>query len=370
MITRWLIAVSTIAACTDYRQIVLSVDTTAGVPCDIDRLRVVATSSATTTTFERSLEGERLPVQIALLDDTPDGMFTLDLFGMQGETAWTRTTGPLQFAGREDTVPVLLKPRCTAEEPCELPDSMGSAPVRSRCGPRVTRYLRTTPIEGHLNACDSPEAVRVAASDTSGPIRLDALDDDLPGFGFQFYGRTVHRIWVHREGYMSFARENPDPLGDRVPAPLDSDLTGGGLPPPPRSIMAFWDKLKLGESSEICHALEGVPGNQLLRVTWSQVCLTAACTSDNVSFTITLDQASQGILLTYGDTISGSARALGSEATVGLVDEAARCDALACDRDTGLCSDGATPCGYSQVFTRTAQSPEVADVLFLPVDDD
>ena len=62
MSSRWFVTGSlALVACTSPRQLVLSIDTTAGVPCDIDRIRIVATSLKTTT-FERSLVGAHLPV--------------------------------------------------------------------------------------------------------------------------------------------------------------------------------------------------------------------------------------------------------------------------------------------------------------------
>jgi len=54
MTRRWSIALGlAVAACTDVRQIALSIDTTAGVPCDVDRVRIRATSSS--VTFIRSV---------------------------------------------------------------------------------------------------------------------------------------------------------------------------------------------------------------------------------------------------------------------------------------------------------------------------
>jgi hypothetical protein len=370
MIARCYLTVSLVlAACTDYRQLVLSIDTTAGVPCDIDRVQIRATSAVATTTFERSLRGARLPLEIALLDDTRDGQLTLDVVGLQGGLELMYATGMVQFAGAEVTVPVLLDPGCTKDISCGLsgPES-GPGAARLQCGSNVTRYKISPTTEGFQDVCGLPGAERVLVDGGRGPVRPAALESALPSFGFQFYGRPLQQVWIHREGFVSFAHDNPDPLGDLDPAPLDDDITGKGLPPPPQSVMAFWDALTLGPRSQVCYLLEGTPGTQVLRVTWSGVCLAESCVTDDLNITLTLEEASQSIVLTYGTMIAGTVeRAQGSNATVGLVNRAIGCAASACSSESGLCSDGVTPCGYSQVFSQVRQQGGVQNRLFTPI---
>jgi hypothetical protein len=99
-------------------------------------------------------------------------------------------------------------------------------------------------------------------------------------------------------------------------------------------------------------------------------CLTETCTTDNLNFTITLDQASQTIMLAYGDMVAGSPdRARGTTATVGLVGDAIRCAASECSVDTGFCKDGVTSCGFLQVFSSTTQPEGLQNVLFAPIVD-
>lgn len=379
MTSNWIVAVSLVlAGCTEVRQIVLSIDTTAGVPCDIDGVRIRATSSAATTTFERSLRDSRLPVTITLLDDTPDGGFALEVIGLKDDAEVMVAAGNVQFSGREVQVPVLLEPRCVAGgPPCALsePAPGGPSAVTSRfkCGPPVSAYGIRSATETFQDACSASGSHigKVLIDGSRGPVLLNDLESVLPGFNFQFYGRPIHQIWVHRDGFISFARQNPDPGGDLDPGPFDRELLGIGTPPPPQSVMVLWDKLALREGIGVCYDFRDDPGNQLLRVTWGHACLTNnECTTDDLNFTITLNENGQTIMFTYGTMRAGSPdRARGATATVGLVNEANGCPVSDCALDTGLCADGVTPCDYSQVFSSTVQNGGIANVLFTPIPD-
>jgi hypothetical protein len=372
MTPRWPLAVLALAACTDVRQIVLSIDTTAGVPCDIDAVRIRATSSAATTVFERSLS-EGLPLSITLLDDTPDGAFTLEVAGVKGDVEVMSATGSLQFAARDVTVPVVLYPGCApGAPPCELSPEGAAVTARYQCGPDVARYGARATLETFQDACSASGQFtgRVLTDGSRGPVRLDELAAVLPDLGFQFFGKPIQQVWVHRDGYIAFSRERPDPGGNLEPGPLDRDFARAGPPPPPRSVLAFWDRLSLRVPVGVCYDFRGDSGTHVLRVTWQRACLTEVCTTDNLNFTITLDQASQTVMLAYDDMVAGSAdRARGATATVGLVGDAVRCAASECSPETGLCADGATPCGYTQVFSRTIQPAGVQNVLFAPIVD-
>jgi hypothetical protein len=373
MTARIALAVLVLAACTDTRQIVLSIDTTAGVPCDIDRVRIRASSSgAPATVFEQALDDVRLPLAITLLDDTPAGDFAIEVVGVKGEAELLLARGNLRFTEGKATVPVMLDAQCTVDAPCELSEPAGGAPPSARvaCGPLVTRYAIEDTAEIFEDACSVPGAGKVLVDDSRGPVRLDDLAGALPGFGFWFYGRPLRQIWVHRDGFIAFGRDDPDPAGDLDPGALDRNIVGAGAPPPPQSVMVFWDDLHLRDQIGICYSLQGAPGTQVLRVTWSRACFTFPCTTDSLNFTIALDEASQKIALTYGVMMSGTPeRAQGSAATVGIVDQAGGCpQASQCTAETGLCSDG-TPCGYSQAFSGTAQTPRVANKQLTPIVD-
>lgn len=365
----WLAVALVLAACTEPRKLVLSIDTNAGIPCDIDRVQIRATATGTTM-FERSVDGDKLPITITLLDDTPNGSFTLEVTGLKGDVPVTRASGPLQFGSGEVTQPVMLDMKCRVDTPCPLSDAMATSPaappspVRFQCGTTVRRYKASTTVEGFISACDVPAPKRgsVLTTGSQKTARLDDLDSVLPSFGFQFYGQPIHQIWVGRDGYISFGRDNPDPNGDIVPGPLDRNTNPLS---PPHSVFAFWDTLTLGANG-VCYELEGLPKSQVLRITWSQACLTQICSPGNLNFTIKLDESNQQVELSY-DIQNPTDADKGGHATVGLVDETPACPADQCQLGTGLCQDGVTPCGYSQVFSRVVQTNGVSSMQFAPV---
>lgn len=360
-----------LAACTQPRKLVLAIDTNAGVPCDIDRVELRATAGGVTM-FEQSLDGAHLPAYVTLLDATPSGNFNLEITGMRGNTAVMKAAGMLQFTGKEATQPVMLDLGCPLDPPCPLTGAMeaGSAAAsgvnRFQCGPDVERYGGTMTVEGFVDACSVPGKLTgsVLTDGTAGPVELDKLEPSLTGFGFQFYGQPIHKIWVSRDGYISFSRNNPDPQHVLVPGPFDRGIRMIGAAPPPQSVMAFWDTLTLG-SSGVCWELEGSPGSQRIRITWSHACLTQPCAVGNLNFTITLDESTRRVVLAYNITGTGD-REKGATATVGLVNSATGCPVDQCALDTGLCSTGAA-CGYSQVFSNTVQTAGLKNEQFAPI---
>ncbi|TMQ09815.1 MAG: hypothetical protein E6J90_10765 [Deltaproteobacteria bacterium] len=370
--TTWLALALAVAACTDPRKLVLSIDTNAGVPCDIDRVRIRASASETTT-FERSLDAAHLPISVTLLDETTEGRFDVEITGLKSGVEVMQVSDSLQF-GRDATQPVMLDLQCTADQHCKLSGAMSAgsaAPSASRfqCGPSVLRYTAAMTSADATDACSVPmaHAGKVLGDGSRGPVRLTELEPLLPGFGFQFYGQPIHQIWVARDGYVSFGHDNPDPAGDLVPGPFDRNLVRGGTPPPPHAVMAFWDKMSTS-SMGVCYELNGPRGAQSLRLAWTHACLTQPCGSDNLNFMITLDESTQQIVLSYGPmAATPPERAAGATATVGLVDDAPACPVDQCVRETGLCKDGATPCSYSQVFSSTVQAGGVPNMRFSPV---
>ncbi len=368
----WAAIAFALAACTQPRKLVLSIDTNAGVPCDIDHVELRATAGGVTM-FEQSLDGRQLPQLVTLLDATPSGSFNLEITGLRGSTAVMKVTGQLQFSGKEETQPVMLDLNCPVDQPCPLAGAMaaGSAApsgvIRFQCGPDVERYGGTTTVEGFVDACNVPGTLTgsVLTDGTSGPVELTALEPSLPSFGFQFYGQPIHKIWVSRDGYISFTRDNPDPQHVLVPGPFDRGIRMVGAAPPQQSVMAFWDTLTLG-SSGVCWELEGSPGSERIRVTWSHACLTQPCAVGTLNFTITLDESTRRVVVAYNITGTGD-REKGATATVGIVNNATGCAADQCSLDTGLCTGTSTPCGYSQLFSNTVQTTGLKNEQFAAI---
>ncbi len=363
------------AACADPQQIVLSIDTTAGIPCDIDALRVRGTAGKTVT-IDRELADLRLPLALTFEDGTADGSFDLEVVGLKDGVDVLRAAGPLQFGmGGTLAANLVLEASCTVDSPCGLPALepyvAPAAPVvaRAECTAVVDRYTAGPTTETYRDVCTVPgdRAGRVLTGGARGAAALPLPEGALDAFDFRFYGQPVRQVWAHEDGYISFSTDNPDPGNDLNPGAFDRELTGSGVPPPPQSVFAFWDALTLGETG-VCYALEGTPGTQKLRVTWSGACHTTTCTSDRLNFTIVLDERTDRVALTYGEmTSTPPERAQGSTATTGIVDDADGCPVSQCELATGLCSDGVTPCGYNQVFSQMPQAGGVQSIEFAPV---
>jgi hypothetical protein len=361
-----------LAACAQPRKLVLQIDTNAGVPCDIDKVAVRATAAGTTM-FETTLEGGHLPAFVTLLDGTPSGTFMLELTGLKGGTPVMQVSGQAQFSGSETNQPVMLDLNCPPEVQCGLAGAMaaGSAApsgvTRFQCGPDVQRYDGEMTGEGFVDACSVPGKLTgaVLMDGTSGPVELDKLEPSLPGFNFQFFGQPLHKIWVSRDGYISFQHSNPDPGHVLVPGPFDTALKGVGAAPPPQSVMAFWDSITLGTAG-VCWEIEGNSPGQLIRVTWSRACLTTPCGSGNVSATVTLDESLRRIVLSYNINATNE-RERGQNATIGLVNDATGCTTDQCVLSTGLCMGSNKPCGYSQVFSKALQPSGVKNYQFTPL---
>jgi hypothetical protein len=362
-----------LAACAQPRKLVLQIDTNAGVPCDIDKVQIRA-MAAGTTMFEETLDGAHLPAFVTLLDGTPSGTFHLELTGLKGSTAVMKVGGEAHFSSSEQNQPVMLDLNCPPDANCGLAGAMAagsaaaSGATRFHCGSAAQRYDAEPTGEGFVDACSVPGRLTgsVLMDATAGPVALDKLEPLLPDFNFQFFGQPIHKIWVSRDGYISFQRTNPDPGHVLVSGPFDTGIKGIGAPPPPQSVMAFWDAITLGPTG-VCWEIEGAPGGQLIRVTWSHACLTTPCGSGNLSATITLDESLRRIVLSYSITATND-RDRGQNATVGLVNDATGCKIEDCRLDTGLCTTNNAPCGYSQVFSKMLQAGGVKNYQFTPIE--
>jgi hypothetical protein len=371
---RWLwLGSLALAACTSSKQITLTIDTTAGVPCDIDQIQVRAIA-AHTTTSTHSVNGSNLPLTITLSDESADSGFQLEITGLKGTTEVLKTSGMLAFGGEDVVERVVLEPQCTVDAPCDLPDlapSSVAAPAvlpRYGCG-TVTHYSMQAGDAVFFDVCPltGPNTGKIPFTGGPGAVAISALEDALATSKFRFYGQPIRRIWVDRRGYLSFTQDNPDATDIQPPAAFDSQITGKGLPPPSQSVMVFWDRLT-ASATGACYALDGEPGIQTLRVTWHGACETSPCTAKTLNFTAVLYEHTQRVDFSYGDMEADRPElARGAAATVGIVNQATGCAVADCKADTGMCSDGKTPCGYTQVFSATDQMTGVADVGFEPV---
>jgi len=377
MTTKWLLGcVLLAAACTNPKQIVLSIDTTAGIPCDIDRIRVRAVATSTATFEQQVTSTTRFPITVRLSDDTGDGAFDLEVSGLLGSTEVLRAAGALQFgsSGPDLAVNVVLEESCTVATACSLPElvrfSSPPPPVASRfqCGQNVTWYqVNDMTSDLFSDACNTPgmNAGKVLNDGSTGAAKLPLSADALNNFQFRFYGRPVRQVWVHEDGYVSFTMNNPDEKNDLDAGALDRNLTHTGVPPPQQSAMIFWDTLTLSPTG-VCYSLEGPAGSQKLRVTWRSTCDIMPCGNDNMNFTMVLDEKNDFISFTYGDMITANpSKGQGLSATVGVVNKADGCPVSECNINTGRCAND-RPCGYTQVFSNVARGSHLPNYRLEP----
>ena len=100
-------------------------------------------------------------------------------------------------------------------------------------------------------------------------------------------------------------------------------------------------------------------------MTWRGTCDISPCGSDNLNFTIVLDEKNDRISFTYGDMITANpSKGQGLSATVGVVNKADGC--VVSDCVDGTCKDG-RPCGYTQVFSNTSQGMHLPNYRLDPM---
>jgi hypothetical protein len=378
------VAVCALAACASHKEITLSIDTTAGVPCDIDSIQINATG-AKQSTLTRGISTASLPLTITLSDESTDNGFQLDVVGLKADKPVLRKSGKLAFNG--DIAYVMLEPECLASlaTPCSLPSLVADTAPAPAAAPRygcgaVARYAQQAGAAVFLDTCNLPPSPAAVAGDppptnltgavTFGedlePVEITDLAPLLAAAKFRFYGLPVQHVWVDRHGYLSVGDTTPDHGNAHTPDAFDVQ----GHTPPTQAMMVFWDNLTKSDKG-VCYSLDGDVGIRTLRVTWSNTCLVESCSpSESLNFTAVLYEHTQRIDFTYGAMTSANTNsAEGATATVGIVNQAPGCQVAQCDNKTGLCKDGKTPCSFIEVFSKAAQTSGVQNVGFEPVFD-
>lgn len=361
-------------SCGSPTQIVLSIDTTLGAPCQIDRVEVVAMGSQETMVASEILVG-RLPLTVALTQDGGPRDFQLEVRGFRGDSLRYVAAADLRFESNSLLgLHVVLDEDCTVGSPCtygrgQLTDFMMEPdPVeRTDCAGRVVvnRYeLRQDSFEEHHNACtDAVSFVgRVLEGEENRLVTLfgdgDSRAGELSDFDFRFYGELVRRIEISSEGFIQFGDDRANLRGVE-----SRGLDTANVPRP--GIAAFWDDLRARDG--VCFAMTGARPNRRLWITWANTCLGTSCRPvDDLNFSIALDEGTDEILITYGEMVASSPdRANGLSAVAGLSNAPAMCGAAECGAD-GLCDSG-EPCGYTQAFAEEAQLLPYPSYRFTPV---
>ena len=388
-----LASLALLTSCANPTQIIVSLDTTAGIPCDLDGLRVTATGAEAMSVNIPITATTQFPISVALNAPSGGGDVTVDVYGTLAGADVLRATSNASFVngdmvlldmtlGPADTVASprtvagtglptftdLPSPQtqrtCTTCTPADPPveicnglddDCNGMTDEGGVCS-TVERYIGEE-VGGLVlfsNACSEVSPIQgsvLSSVDNQEAEAPDAITMELTetGFNFEFYGERVERIFVGDNGYVAFGM-----------APNSVSIPIGGIDSPgsPRpGILAFWERLET-RADGVCFGLSDTSPQQL-RITWSQACFAGCDAGDRVNVTVTLEEETNEITIAYGDmAATDEPRTRGSGATVGISDGTQNCAASECSLE-GLCTGGANagmPCGFTQMFAGSAQT--------------
>lgn len=354
-------------------EIVLTVDTTLGVPCAVDHLRFEAAGDGEPVTREVSIDREDLPGSFTLLPAGEPGPVSVRVTALHGSVTVATAAHDTDFvAGVSREVRFLLDDSCVdANEPC---DAVAGGPfggelpppaVRRGCGEEY--WVRPT-LAAIQDACEVASEVRgVILQDTDREEVRSPLTPGMP-FPFRFYGRPVSQLWVSDNGYLG--------LGDDPPMALLPSIQSlgvvGGFPPVP-GILPFWERLKTS-SDGVCLAVDGVPPYRILWITWHDACFLDDPSIDcgpleygRLRFSVGLEETSNAVYVGYlameTDGLSNDGRAQGLTAVIGIRGGEPACKAAECD-DGGRCASG-VPCGYTEFSANHVVDP-LPDLEFVP----
>lgn len=364
------------AACAEPTEVVVFVDTSLGVPCQIDRIQVVARSG------EEEVIREADPAKgvqsVTIIDDGAGPAFSLEVIGYRGQQVVARAAAPSLTFQSEDrrSVSVVLDDSCRSAV-CDVSQAVEQFRVpgpaqRTECGGISDRYaVATTALNKLNNACElgteSETLTEFGANGAERRLTNQNLLDALQGFEFRFYGDRIQNLWIADDGYLGFSSEAPGALARDV---IQGDVAASGAPH--RGVLAFWDDLGVeGSTSQVCVTFTGAAPERTLLVTWDNVCFQPACApTDKATFTVGLFEGSNQIVVQFDEMASPTnpERAMGQGAAVGIRGiDTPNCSAEQCNLE-GVCSDG-RPCGFTQYFAREPQSEWPTRIRFTPVED-
>jgi hypothetical protein len=336
-------------------EVIVTLDTTFGVPCTIDALHVEAVGDGEPVTADVPLDDRQnaLPGSITLHPLGDPKNLTVTVTAMRaGEV----------FATAHDVAPVdpessvelrFVLDRSCVPGPCPavgVGRFVGVPAPAPRRGCGDDRYAWNSSLFVMRDACTMREEVM-------GSVLRNTDEDEVPllaemPFPFRFYGAAVSQIWVGDNGYIGFDAK-PGALNASIgmPRPLGDRGTFPG-----KGVLAFWDDLRTSASG-VCYAVSGTFPDRLLWITWKDACIAASsmktCGSPEggaLTFGIALEETTDRVYIGYRSMIAAAPngdRANGSQATIGATNAAPRaCTADQCSPE-GACPDG-KPCGYTQ----------------------
>jgi hypothetical protein len=361
------------AGCTEEElsEILITVDTTFGVPCTVDHLRFEVTGRGAPVTREVAVEQDDLPGSFRLVPKGGPGPVSLRVTALQGDVPIAVGAHDTEFAaGATREVRFLLDESCVSE-PC---DAVAGGPFeglpepapRKGCGEAYQMRPTLTPIP---DACEIASDSRGALLEgfVDGLEASSPLDPPMP-FRFLFYGRPVTQLWVGDNGYVGFGEDPPEALVADVGG--QQPLGEGRFPVP--GILPFWEKLKTGARG-VCLAVAGEAPYRVLWITWSDACFREGepepCGDlqyGRLRFSVGMEETSNAVYLGYlvmEAEADLQERAHGLTAVIGISDDVPRPCPLECD-DDGLCPSG-EPCGFTE-YSSNRSHDALPALEFLP----
>jgi hypothetical protein len=374
-------------------QVVVFVDTSLGVPCEIDEVAFDVNGDMNVDR-KGTLSGG--PISLTLVQSGGGDYDTVHIYGRKNGTDVVAATATIRWtSGQSESMWVTLKPECTPTSPCTFDTSQIqkgiSAPepsARSFCSAGYsmsTRMPAPYPNDPLVkNACNLGTLANFATlsftangtcqvsqkactsnADCStespavcmfGEVPIpDTIVTAFKNTGYNFAGAAIPGMWIGQDGYLVFTDSRPNKTSAQIG--LNTSLDKAATPAP--AVMPFWNDLKPQSLKQACVALAS---DNTLWVTWNS-CFTAdnsgtTCTSsDMLTFTVGLQSVDNVVRFGY-ITMSSSADgpdALGNSAAIGVREALAPgCTPDQCDAASGKCKDGVTPCGYTQASYRMA----------------
>ena len=359
----WILGSLIAAGCADPTEVVVFVDTTLGVPCEVDAFRISVQGEG--AAVERMVPAEEGQASWTVLKESGGDDFTVSAEAMKLGRVIASGVANVAFSEAASLeVELVLSAECAAT-PCDFSANVASLSdppdaVRDTCEGKASRYTYRdqTGLVDLIDACAlaaGPFESFSGLSNDEVPIDDSELTSLMTsGFDFRLYGQKVERAWVSDDGYVSFGVEPTGATFDRVTN--NQGLTSPGHPS--FAVVPFWDNLAFPTSGQACVAMQNAGGRDTLWITWKNACLGPACApTDQLEFSVGLEEGTNRIVIGYETMFSTSEpdRASGGQAVVGIIrkDEPS-CAAAECDA-AGLCGDGVTPCGFTQIFAREAQ---------------
>ncbi|MEQ9500294.1 MAG: hypothetical protein RIT81_25695 [Deltaproteobacteria bacterium] len=363
---RWLsLSLVALAACADPTEVVVFVDTTLGVPCEVDTFRI-RIDGAGGEVVEEVPAGNDV-VSWSILKESGGNAFTVRAEGLRAGRVVASGFANAAFSPDATRQVILVLTEACEGMDCDYSGTLGNlavpaAATRASCEGIASRYAVDDTLTGLIDVTNACDLDGVPSERFTGLDNDEVLvtDETLAGrlatdFSFRLFGERVERVWVTDDGYLAFSEVAPGATAADV-------LPNMGITSPghPRfAVMGFWEALDLQPTTgRVCAALQSAGGRDTLWVTWEHACLSPCPAGDDLTFSIGLEEETNRVIVGFVDMTSPTepARAAGQNAVVGIMGpEDPACLESECQAN-GYCADGVTPCGFAVGFSLEMQT--------------